>query len=158
MFQPYLNGELTPYNDPTLRGSFVGISAMHKTPHFTRATLEGVAFSLKDCLETLYGLDVKFDRVRVIGGGAKGLFWRQIVTDVLGLTLEKVRVDDSSFGSALLAAVGLGWYCDYEEAAEACVKIDSVTTPVPENQKLYEKLFCRYKKVHDALADIYKEF
>ncbi len=157
MFHPYLNGELTPYNDPTLRASYVGISAMHKTPHFTRATLEGVAFSLRDCLETLYGLGVKFDRVRVIGGGAKGLLWRQIVSDVLGLTLEKVKVDDSSFGSALLSAVGLGWYRDYEEAAEKCVKIDSVTMPDPENGKLYDKLFVRYKRVHDALADIYKE-
>ena len=58
-------------------------------------------------------------RVRIIGGGAKGTLWRQIVADVLGLTLEKAKVDDSSFGSAMVAAVGVGWYDTFTQAAEA---------------------------------------
>ena len=155
MFHPYLNGELTPYNDPELRGSYTGISAMHTTAHFTRATLEGVAFSLRDCLNTLYGLGVEMKRVRIIGGGAKGLLWRQIVADVLGLGLEKVKVDDSSFGSAMLAAVGIGWFESYAQAAQACVQIDGVCTPNAENHAVYSALFARYKAIHDALAPVY---
>ena len=89
MFHPYLNGELTPFNDPNLRGSFTGISSSHTTAHFTRATLEGVAMSLKDCLEVVTGLGVAMDRVRIIGGGAKGALWRQIVSDVLGAAAGK---------------------------------------------------------------------
>lgn len=157
MFHPYLNGELTPYNDPNLRGSYVGISAAHTQAHFTRATLEGVAFSLRECLNTLRGLDVQMSRVRVIGGGAKGMLWRQIVADVLDLTLEKVQVDDSSFGSAMVAAVGVGWYDNFSQAAEACVKVDSVCVPIPENKQVYDQLFERYKAVHDALAPIYSK-
>lgn len=155
MFHPYLNGELTPYNDPNLRGSYIGISAAHTQAHFTRATLEGVAFSLRECLSTLRSLHVEMSRVRVIGGGAKGALWRQIVADVLGLTLEKVQVDDSSFGSAMVAAVGVGWYESFTQAAEACVKVDSVCAPIPENRPIYDRLFEGYKAVHDALAPIY---
>ena len=155
MFHPYLNGELTPYNDPLLRGSYTGISAMHTQAHFTRATLEGVAFSLRDCLNTLRELGVEMNRVRVIGGGAKGMLWRQIVSDVLGLTLEKAKVDDSSFGSAMLAAVGIGWFETYADAAEACIQIDTITIPNLENHALYKRLFARYKAIHDALAPIY---
>lgn len=155
MFHPYLNGELTPYNDPNLRGSYIGISAAHTQAHFTRATLEGVAFSLRECLDTLRGLQVEMSRVRIIGGGAKGKLWRQIIADVLGLNLEKVQVDDSSFGSAMIAAVGVGWYDSFTQAAEACVKVDSVCAPIPENRLVYDQLFQRYKAVHDALAPIY---
>ena len=155
MFHPYLNGELTPYNDPDLRGSYTGISAGHTTAHFTRATLEGVAMSLKDCLQTLEQLGVEMKRVRIIGGGAKGMLWRQIVADVLGLEMQKVKVDDSSFGTAMLTAVGIGWFDSFAEAAEKCVQIDSVSVPNPENQALYEKLFVKYKAIHDALAPIY---
>ena len=155
MFHPYLNGELTPYNDPDLRGSYTGISAGHTTAHFTRATLEGVAMSLKDCLQTLEQLGVEMKRVRIIGGGAKGMLWRQIVADVLGLEMQKVKVDDSSFGTAMLTAVGIGWFDSFAEAAEKCVQIDSVSVPNPENQALYEKLFAKYKAIHDALAPIY---
>ncbi len=157
MFHPYLNGELTPYNDPDLKGSYTGISSRHTTAHFTRATLEGVAMSLKDCLNTLQELGVEMKRVRIIGGGAKGALWRQIVADVLGLEMQKLKVDDSSFGTAMLAAVGIGWFRSFAEAAETCVRIDSVSHPDPENQRLYEKLFARYKKIHDALAPVYKD-
>ncbi len=155
MFHPYLNGELTPYNDPELKGSYTGISARHTTAHFTRATLEGVAMSLKDCMQTLYDLGVEMKRVRIIGGGAKGLLWRQIVADVLGIEMQKVKVDDSSFGTAMLAAVGIGWFDSFAQAAEACIEVESVCRPNPENQKIYEVLFARYKAIHDALAPIY---
>lgn len=155
MFHPYLNGELTPYNDPELKGSYTGISSIHTTAHFTRATLEGVAMSLKDCLNTLNDLGVEMKRVRIIGGGAKGMLWRQIVADVLGIEMQKVKVDDSSFGTAMLAAVGIGWFESFAQAAETCVQIDSVSKPNPENVEVYAKLFHRYKKIHDALAPVY---
>lgn len=156
MFHPYLNGELTPYNDPKLRGSYIGISAAHTTAHFTRATLEGVAYSLRDCLDTLKSLGVSMSRVRIIGGGAKGSLWRQIVADVLDLTLEKAQVDDSSFGAAMVSAVGMGWFDSYTQAADTCVKVESVTVPNQENRIVYDSLFAKYKAIHNALAPIYQ--
>lgn len=155
MFHPYLNGELTPYNDPDLRGSYTGLSSAHTTAHFTRATLEGVAMSLRDCMEVVKAMDVPMERVRIIGGGAKGALWRQIVSDVLGMPLEKAKVDDSSFGTAMLAAVGIGWFADFAQAAEKCVQVDSITVPNPENQALYEALFPRYRQIARALREIY---
>lgn len=157
MFHPYLNGELTPYNDPELRGSYTGISAAHTTAHFTRATLEGVAMSLKDCMHTLQEQGVTMERVRIIGGGAKGSLWRQIVADVLGLAMEKTKVDDSSFGSAMLAAVGIGWFSDFAEAAERCIEVESVSEPIAENQCIYDALFPKYKRIHDVLTPIYRK-
>ena len=90
------------------------------------------------------------------GGGAKGMLWRQIVADILGLELQKVKVDDSSFGTAMLTAVGIGWFDSFAHAAETCVEIDSVSKPDPATHELYEKLFLKYKAVHDALAPIYR--
>ncbi len=157
VFHPYLQGELTPYNDPSLRASYVGISSRHTTEHFTRATLEGIAFSLKDCMEVITGSGMEPSRLRIIGGGAKSGLWRQIVADVLGRRLEKAEVDDSSFGSAIMAAVGAGWYTDVKEAVEACVKVNLTTEPRSENVQLYEKEFLRYKKIQQVLGEIYHE-
>ena len=39
LFHPYLNGELTPYADPKLCASFVGMRANHTKAHFNRAVL-----------------------------------------------------------------------------------------------------------------------
>ena len=59
-------------------------------------------------------------------------------------------------GTAMLTAVGIGWFKDFAEAVETCVQVDSVSTPNLENRKIYENLFKKYKAVHDALAPIYQ--
>ena len=53
LFLPYLGGERTPHNDGAIRGAFIGLS--HETDRrlLTQAVLEGVAFSLRDCLDAL---------------------------------------------------------------------------------------------------------
>lgn len=155
MFHPYLQGELTPYNDPGLRASFVGINSRHTKAHFTRAVLEGVAFSLRDCIDTLEKEELRMKRARIIGGGARSPFWRQIVADVLGMTLEKAKVDDSSFGAAMLAGVGIGWFPDFKDAARCCVEVETVTYPVMDRHRVYEKQFELYRQIHDALAPLY---
>src|SRR5207244_2044902 len=54
IFLPYLQGERTPHLDPWARGGWIGLTASHDRRHLIRAVLEGVAFSLKDCLAILY--------------------------------------------------------------------------------------------------------
>ena len=59
MYHPYLNGELTPYGDPSLCGSFVGIRAGHTKAHFTRAVMEGVSLSMLDCMTELSKIGIE---------------------------------------------------------------------------------------------------
>lgn len=156
MYHPYINGELTPYADPMLCGSFVGIRATHEKKHFTRAVLEGVCYSLLDCKITLDSLGIRYDAVAtLIGGGAKGALWRQMTADVLGITLKTTQSSDSSFGSAMLAGVAMGVFASPEDAVKKCVKETEIIRPNPENTEKYRKIFAEYKKVHDALAPIY---
>ena len=71
MFHPYLNGELTPYGDPKLCGSFTGMRAGHTKAHFTRAVMEGVSYSLYSCVELLKDLDIDVSDMVACGGGGK---------------------------------------------------------------------------------------
>lgn len=156
IFHPYLNGELTPYADPALCGSFTGVRATHTKAHFTRAVLEGVAFSMLDSKLYLDSLNIPYNTtVTAIGGGTKGKLWRQILSDVLGLTMITTKSSDSSLGSAMLAGVATGVFSSAEEAAQKCVKREDITTPNKENTEKYRKVFEEYKKIHDALAPIY---
>lgn len=158
IFLPHLNGELTPYADPTLCGSFTGIRATHTKAHFTRAVLEGVAYSLLDCKRYLDSLNVEHNDIAVvIGGGSKGKIWRQIVADVLGVTLKTTESSDSSLGSAMLAGIAKGVFSDANDAVSKCVKSVDTVIPNLDNTKKYEKVFEVYKKIHDALAPIYAE-
>ncbi len=158
IFNPYINGELTPYNDPMLCGSFIGIRAEHTKAHFTRAVLEGVSYSLLHSMESLNELKIPHDDyATIIGGGAKGKLWRQMTADMLGITLKTTESSDSSLGSAMLAGIAVGAFRDAEDAVNKCVKVKDVVTPNPENTARYNELFKVYKSVHDALAPIYKD-
>lgn len=158
IFHPYLNGELTPYADPSLCGSFTGVRASHTKAHFSRAVMEGVAMSLMDCKTVFDELGVKFPKsANIIGGGSESPIWRQIVSDALGVDLVQKESSDSSFGGAMLAGVAIGVWKNLSEAVEKCSKTLSVTKPCADNTEKYNAIFKKYKKIHDALAPIYKE-
>lgn len=155
-FHPYLSGELTPYADPLLRGSFVGIRAGHTRAHFSRAVLEGVAYSLLACKKELEGLGIVHEpEARIIGGGAKSPLWRQIVADMLGLPLLEVENSDSSLGAAMLAGVACGVFADFDAAAEKCTRIRSRTEPDGAAHGFYQEQAAVYEKIHDALEAVY---
>jgi len=158
IYHPYLNGELTPYADPMLCGSFTGIRATHTKAHFTRAVLEGVTYSLLECKFYLDSLHIPCSgNATAIGGGTKGKLWLQMLSDVLGISLKTTQSSDSSLGSAMLAGIAVGVFKDAAEAVEKCVKQKDMVTPNPENTEKYRKVFAVYKKIHDALAPVYQE-
>lgn len=157
IFHPYLLGELTPYNDPDLKGSFTGISMKHSKAHFTRAVLEGVAFSLYDCFEVLKQLKLTLHEAMIIGGGSRSVLWRQIVADMLGICMKKPANTDSSFGSAMLAGIGIGVFRDFEDAVKKCVKIDTFIEPDMERHEKYMELYKIYREIHDGISEAYKK-
>lgn len=157
MFHPYLNGELTPYADPKLCGSFVGIRTGHTKAHFTRAVLEGVSMSLLDCKTALDGIGISYeDSATIIGGGGQSPLWRQITADVLNVKLIVRKYSDSSFGSSMLAGIAAGVFKDAEQALSVCNETVATTLPNSENHAKYAEIFKTYKQVHDALAPIYQ--
>ena len=157
LFHPYLNGELTPYADPQLCGSFTGLRATHTRAHFTRAVLEGVCYSLLDSKLYLDSLQIPYkSKATLIGGGAKGKLWRQMAADVLGMTLTTTKSSDSSLGSAMLAGIAIGIFKDARAAVACCIKETDTVYPNPENTEKYRKIFEIYKQIHDALAPIYR--
>lgn len=156
-FHPYLLGEMTPYYDDSLRASFTGAAMHHTKGHFTRAVLEGVAYSLRDSLEEVYAQNIPVRQFRIIGGGAKGALWRQIVSDVLAQPLIYTRNNDSSLGSAMLAGVAVGMFRSHAESVEKCVQISDTVEPIPEHAAVYEKGFRTYRAIQRALAEVYHQ-
>ena len=71
LFLPYLGGERTPHNDATIRGAFAGLSHDTGRASLTQAVLEGVAFSLRDCLDALAASGTRIEAADVIGGGSR---------------------------------------------------------------------------------------
>lgn len=155
IYNPHLMGELTPYADPTLRASFIGFGAQHTKAHFARAVMEGVAMSLLDCKNYLSERGVcPGERAFIIGGGAKSALWRQIVADVLGMTLVVTERNDSSLGSCMCAGVAVGYFADLADAVAHTQTVVDETHPNPLHTEQYAKQFHVYKKIGRFLSTL----
>src|SRR5207245_2152603 len=131
-FLPYLMGERTPHLDARARGVFFGLTGAHRHGHLVRAVLEGVAFSLRDCLEVFREMQVPVEQVRAAGGGARSALWRQIVADVLDCDVVTVAASEGpAYGAALLAGVGTGIWPSVPAACDATIRVGERTRPNP---------------------------
>jgi xylulokinase len=157
LFLPYLTGERTPHPDPLARGAWVGLTIRHSRPHLTRAVLEGVAFGLKDSFTLIQDAGLgSIQQVRVSGGGARSALWRQIMADVLGVELVTVNTTEgAAYGTALLAAVGAGFYDTVEEACQATIQITGRTDPGAA-AAAYADLYPLYRALYPALRDEFR--
>ncbi len=158
MFHPYLQGERAPYWDADLRASFVGATMQHTQADFIRALLEGVVFSLRDCFRTIEQMQLPVTEFRLIGGGAKSDLWSQMIADVFGKPVLRPQACDASFGSALLAGVGIGIFKDQRTAVNQCLSHRDPVLPNAQNHAVYEKAIRHYYRIHDVLADVYHDY
>ena len=155
IFLPYLQGERTPHLDAYARGGWIGLTASHSRRHLVRAVLEGVAFSLKDCLGILLQQGLLIEQIRATGGGAKSAVWRQIIADILGVELVTTsNTEGPAFGAALLAGVASGVYPSVAEACRATVRIAERTLPQPETSAAYAAAYATYQALYPALRPI----
>ena len=74
--------------DPYARGVFFGLTARHGRCEMIRSVMEGVAYSLRDCLEIIRDMQVPIREVRASGGGGKSPLWRQMQADVFQTPLQ----------------------------------------------------------------------
>jgi xylulokinase len=154
-FLPYIAGERTPYADPDARGAFCGLSITHERGALTRAVLEGVAFALRDCLDTVQDVGATTARGRVSGGGSRSRLWLQIVATALEIPLETMATDQgSAFGAALLGGVASGVYRDVEQAADACVRVTEVIDPIDAWIEPYREARSRFRAYYPALRSV----
>ncbi|MBQ2986614.1 MAG: xylulokinase [Tyzzerella sp.] len=157
MFLPYLMGERTPHLDPNARGAFIGLSAIHERGDMIRAIMEGVTYSLKDCLSVLEEMGVKPDNMLACGGGARSELWRQMMADVYGMNVSTVDSKEGpALGVAILAMVGAGLYESVEEACQKVIRVNDTTTLDVERAAQYAKVYDIYKDLYQHLKEQYQ--
>ena len=156
-FHPYLSGERSPYWDPKLRGSFTGMSMGTTRGDLSRALLEGVAMSLRDCARTIEEMNLSVKQYILIGGGAKSQLWSRILCDLFQVPCLVPASCDASFGSCLLAGTAIGVFPDERTAVRQALAIERTLTPVAELAEFYNNLFAKYRAIHDALAPVYAQ-
>lgn len=153
---PHLMGAFSPEPNNAARGAFVGFTLTHTRGHFIRALLEGVAFMLRQNLESIEHAGITIGEIRSMGGGARSALWNQIKADVCGkpiLTLE--NEETALLGDAILAGVACGVLPSIEAGCQSFVKVKQTFLP-GEDAKEYTMAFQRYCELDRQLAPYFR--
>ncbi|MGE5223274.1 MAG: xylulokinase [Omnitrophica WOR_2 bacterium] len=156
-FFPYLLGERSPRWNPDARGVFFGLTMSHTRADLIRATLEGITLNLKVILDAFLQQGAQIEAMRVIGGGAKGRLWRQIMADIYGMPVRRpaLLAEATSFGAALAGGIGVGLYKDWTLAEELTPIVDEVK-PNPELAPMYEKMYAFFNQAYESFVPLYE--
>lgn len=158
LYLPYLMGERTPHLNPNCRGVFFGLSAIHTKADMLRAVMEGVSYSLSDCLDVLREMQVDVSEMMACGGGGKSKIWRQMLADMYGCEVKTIKAQEGpALGVAILAGVGAGIFTDVQSACRQFIAQETYCQPEPAHKAYYEKGHALYKKLYAQLKDCYEE-
>ncbi len=117
MLVPAFVGLGAPYWDSGARGTILGLTRGSTRAHIVRAALESVAYQTRDVLDAMQrdsGIDLK--ELRVDGGMVSNHFLMQFQSDVLGVCVERPKVQETTaLGAAYLAGLAVGFWKNKSE-------------------------------------------
>jgi xylulokinase len=145
-----------PYWNEKMKGQFIGIEPHHTRGHFTRALYEGISFDLKEAILNLLkikGINIPKE-IFAIGGATSSRSLCNIVSNVLGYNLIKMKEADAAFGVAVLAWIGINDIHDSEKVLRRFIKYSGIINYKDNLKELYGKKYIIFKKIHNNLKEI----
>ncbi|MDX6359878.1 MAG: glycerol kinase, partial [Nocardioidaceae bacterium] len=117
VFVPALTGLGAPHWDPRARGLIIGLTRGTTRAHIVRATLEAIAFEVRDVLATMPAAGA--NALRVDGGASANDLLCQLQADQLGVAVERPEiVETTALGAAFLAGLGVGVWDSTDDLRE----------------------------------------
>jgi xylulokinase len=152
IFLPSLNGERTPYMNADLSGMFMGLSLNTGRLQMIQAVMEGVAYSLNQCIEVCGELGLHARELIASGGGARSSTWLQMQADIFNVPLKiTVTEEQAGMGAAAAAGVGAGIFASVEEACGTLVHYrDTIWEPNAAHHRVYEQYYGLFKDAYAA--------
>ena len=141
-FYPYLSGGASPAwaQGP---GAFMGISLRTGIPECVRAIMEGVAYHIRANVDAMDGMGEKANILHLFGGGAQSEAWCQIIADVTGRTVKRLRSCETALaGAARLAYRALGVQTESLPAEQEW-------EPSPKRAAAYEAAYRKYEAMRE---------
>lgn len=153
-FLPALAGAGAPWWRGSARGVLAGIGTGAEAGHIARATLEGVAFRVRDIVESATAATREPLRsLRVDGGLAQSRVLMQAQADVLGIPMELAgQREATALGAAALAGVSIGAFSGLEEVARLLPSPEVVAPTWSEDRR--ELAYADWKSFIRAALDI----
>lgn len=143
---PAFVGLGTPYWDMYARGAIVGLTRGVKKAHICRAALEGIAYEVRDVLDTMVkDSGVPINVLNVDGGACVSDIMMQFQSDILNTKVCRPKnVETTALGAAYLAGLATGFWKSRDEILKRR-ETERLFKPQMKNEKR-EQLYEGWKK------------
>ena len=134
---PAFVGLGAPYWDMYARGTIIGITRGTNKGHIVRATLEAIAYQVRDVVNVMSkDADMKISSLRVDGGGTTNSLLMQFQADILGIPIELTAIPDTTaLGAGYLAGLAVGVWQDTDEIARKRFTSRTFSPKMSEDQR-----------------------
>ena len=147
---PAFTGLGAPYWNQEARGSVFGLTRGTTKEDFIKATLQSVAYQVRDIIDTMQ-VDAKtpIPVLKVDGGAAKNDYLMQFQADILGIAIARAKnLETTALGAAFLAGLTVSYWKDFDELKSLHGAAQIFEPKMDEARK--EKLYKGWKKAVKA--------
>ncbi|HPD80919.1 MAG TPA: FGGY-family carbohydrate kinase [Spirochaetales bacterium] len=156
MMHPFWTAGL---ENPSLKGALIGFGDIHERSHVYRAIIEGLAYGLREGIESIERVSGKTVTIAAASGGASQADEIcQITADILNKPIVRGATPEASgLGAAMCCAAGIGWYDSVHDAVRAMKHHAVYFEPQKQYVDLYNNLYAKvYKKMSSTLLPLYE--
>lgn len=134
---PAFVGLGAPHWDPNARGAIFGLTRGANRAHIVRATLEAIAYQVRDVVEAMErDSGTRLAELRVDGGAAANDLLLQMQADTLGRDVVRPAVlETTALGAAYLAGLAVGFWKDPAEVTNNWREDRRFTPKMPADQR-----------------------
>ena len=154
---PAFTGLGAPHWNMYARGCVMGLTRGANREHLVRASLESIAYQVKDVLHAMEeDSGLKLVGLKVDGGASANNFLMQFQSDILDTNINRPKVvETTALGAAYLAGLAVGFYSSKDDIKNSWI-IDKEFKPNMEEAKR-ANLYKGWKKAVQRSLDWAKE-
>jgi glycerol kinase len=136
-FVPAFVGLGAPYWDMYARGTIIGLTRGSNKGHLARAVEESIAYQTRDVIEAMKNeTGHQITELRVDGGGSIDSLLMQFQSDILGITIQRSRISETTtLGAAYLAGLAVSMWRDTGEITRHWQSSANYQPKMPDQQR-----------------------
>jgi glycerol kinase len=140
VFVPALTGLGAPHWDPEARGTITGITRGTTRAHLVRATLEAIAYEVRDVVDVMTrDAGIELPELSVDGGAATNDLLCELQATALQVTVRRPQVaETTALGAAFLAGLATGTWSGVDELRDTW-RLDRRFEPGPPDDAGYAR-------------------
>lgn len=152
---PYFAGSCIPYQDLNVKGAFIGLTTFTSDAALYKAIIESLAMEMRFEVENGNKFGINVSKLIATGGGSLSKKRLQLKADIENVKVETLLSQEGGLcGGAVVQAVSLKQFSNYQDACKCFVKIKDTYLPNAEKHNRYENKYNKYLKMYQNIKNI----